>query len=332
LSAKNSYRLPNWVSYPLLFVELVVLVLLLSWLYFTRPVDTYTVPGLVGAELTEVQQILAEENIDYDVEWRSSLRTPEGEIIRQRPSPGREARLNRTLRLYVSRGAEEVRVPDLRGESLMSAQSELSARGEAGDLEGPLVNIGNVARVYSNSVAEGEIIHQDPEPGAVVLQGSQLDLLISRGSWPETTVVPPVIDQDIEAARRLLEEQGLEVGRVRHVLDPEADPSMVLEQSPAARIVATPGEEVALTVNLDDPQPRARDERYSLFRFTPPRSLVPRKARVDLVDERGTRTVFEDDISPGQRIEFLASYSGTTRLMFYWDGELQKVREVESSG
>ncbi len=332
MSDKKGYRLPRWVSYPLLFVEIVVFVLMLSWLYFTRPVDTYTVPGMVGSELTEVEEILDEENIDYDVEWRSSLRTPEGEIIRQRPSPGREARLNRTLRLYVSRGAEEVRVPDLRGQSLMAAQSELAARGEAGDLEGPLVNIGNVARVYSNSVDEGSIIHQAPEPGALVLQGSQLDLLISRGPWPETTVVPSVTGRDIETARQLLKQQGLEVGRVRHVLDPEANPSVVLEQSPAPRIVTAPGEEVALTVNLDDPQPRAREERYSLFRFTPPRSLVPRKARVDLVDEQGTRTVFEDDVDPGQRIEFLTSYSGPTRLMFYWNGELQQIREVESPG
>lgn len=324
--------LPRWVLLPLAVIEIILLFSLSFWIYFTRSVETYRVPDITGEKIKLSRDFLAKKGYKYRVEWRSSLKTPQGVILTQLPSPGAEIKENRTITLYVSEGPEYIEVPDLRGKSLTAARNYIvQEQKEAESIVGPLVSIGNIARVHSEAVPEDHVILQEPRPGKRVLRGAQLALLVSRGNWPRTTVVPAVKGRDLSEARKLLHGSELKLGDVNHTLKPDSPPSTVLAQTPPPHRVVAPGQRVALTVNLSEQRVDTGSTRYSLFRISPPRTLVPGQLEARLIDEQGERIVYNREVPPGKQVEFVAAFTGKSRLQIYWNDELFKIRELEAS-
>ncbi len=322
-------RLPIWVSVPLVIVELVILSLLFYWLYLTRPVETYRIPEFIGSRKAAALEQLREDGVRYEIEWQSSLKTAEGTVLGQRPAPGERIKINRTVKLQVSRGAEKVRVPDLTGRSLMEVENQLISRTGAERPAGPLLNIGNIVRIYSEAVESGRVVAQDPEPGVAIHQGSRIDLLISRGSWPKTLVMPDLRGLSVARASEIISRRSLKSGDHRHVLETAEPPSVVLQQDPAPGLVVNSGQAVALTVNLSDTRPAVSRRKYTLVNFNPPPVVISGHLKVRLIDQRGERTVFDESVLPGEKVEFLIEYTGKSRLMFYWNEQLYRIRELE---
>ncbi len=324
----SNRRLPLWASLPLVAIELIVLLLLLYWIYLTRPVETYQVPEFIGLDKSSAVASLEEAGMDYVLEFRSSLKTAEGLVIGQQPAPGDEIKVNRMIKLQVSRGAEKIQVPDLRSKNLMEVENILIQLGEQYPLEGEVLNLGNIARVFSDRVENGKVIQQDPEPGVRVFQGSQVDLLIGRGSWPRTVIVPDLRGEPIDQLDRLLEQYGLTAGDKRYVLDRNTAPSLIIEQDPPPGVVATAGQKIGLTVNLSEIDPVVEQTRYTLVRFNPPPVVIEGHLRVQLVDQRGERPLLDSYIQPGERVELLVEYEGAARVLFFWNDELYQIREL----
>ncbi len=321
---------PNWVVIPLAIIEIVILLSFSFWFYFTRSVETHRVPDLLGEKMKFSRRFLEKRGYKYRVKWRSSLNSPEGVILNQVPGPGTEIKENRPITIYGSRGPEYITVPDLRGKSLPAAKNYIVRRKkEAESVVGPLLNLGNIARVHSEKIKNNHVILQEPPPGAKVLRGSQLALLVSRGKWSRTTIVPEVEGDSLSKARRILKNHQLKVGEIRHIFRPDSPPSVVLAQTPGARRIVEPGQRVTLTVNLSRPQANSNTNYYTLFKLSPPRGLVPGNMKALLVDEQGERVVFNQEVKPGEEVEFLAAFKGKSRLQIYWNDEIYKIRNLE---
>lgn len=327
--ARRLEKLPTWITYPLLFVQFVVLLALCTWLYVTRSVETVEVPNVTNQPVEEARYTLGEYGLGYRVIERSSTRTPEDQVIRQVPRPGQRTMETRSVELYVSAGPEVVEVPSLIGQTLFSARNELN-RLQAGssDSPGPLLNLGNIARVYRNGTEPDQIIQQNPQPGRTVVRGTQVDVLVSKGEWPRRTVVPDLSGRAVPEAESVLRENHLEVGNVRYVLDTEEPPSVVLDQSPASGQIVRRERPVSLTVNLSK-EAQVAPRRYTFVRITPPLALEPGRLRVKLIDRRGERVVYDQDVEPGREVEFLVSVRGDAQIVIYWNGEIHQFRRLE---
>ena len=96
----------------------------------------------------------------------------------------------------------------------------------------------------SVDVPPGQVISQDPPPGARVEAGSTVTLIVSVG--PQTITVPDLVGEPLEAAREELSGLGLEVEVA--TASSEVTSTVVLEMYPAPGAVVSAGDSVRLTI------------------------------------------------------------------------------------
>jgi serine/threonine-protein kinase len=161
---------------------------------------------------------------------------PAGEVLRQNPPAGETVREGSVVRLRVSQGEETEIVPDVLQQSQASAEAELAALGFEV----------SVSREPSDTVEEGLVIRQSPNPGEEAPVGSTVAIVISDGPSPVT--VPDVRGQDQGSAESALENRGFQVQvEEQDTTDPTQE-GRVVSQNPAPGVQVDPGSTVTIVV------------------------------------------------------------------------------------
>jgi eukaryotic-like serine/threonine-protein kinase len=192
-----------------------------------------TVPTLAGRPRRQAEEQLRDAGFEPRVQRSFSDTVPRGRVIDTSPPGGTTIERGSTVILNVSRGREQVEVPDVVGKSEDNARSELEGAG---------LRVGQVTEEASDE-DPGTVIEQSPAGGEQVARGGAVDLVIARA-----VPVPDVVDSTEEEATATLEDAGFEV-RVREqtVTDPAQD-GVVLDQSPAADEERRQGARVTIVV------------------------------------------------------------------------------------
>jgi len=86
------------------------------------------------------------------------------------------------------------------------------------------------SRFYSDDVAIGHIVSQEPAPGQKVRKGWRVRIAESMG--PQRNVVPSVIGDSPRAAELNIKQRGLELGTVSSMSLPGVPSDQVIAQSP----------------------------------------------------------------------------------------------------
>ena len=115
------------------------------------------------------------------------------------------------------------RVPDLTGLSLERAVGEGSALGYEVVASG---------RQYSDDVDEGDVIYQIPPPGNYLAAGDTVFALVSLGS--QETRIPDLEGLDIENARSVLRQLGVEVAGIQREASELLPQNVVVRSDPPA--------------------------------------------------------------------------------------------------
>jgi eukaryotic-like serine/threonine-protein kinase len=143
--------------------------------------EVATVPDLIGLSEDEAFARLREEGLAPGQRTREhSSEVPEGRIISTDPAAGTEVPVRSRVAYVVSAGEELVTVRPVVNRSEADAIFRLEDQG----LEV------NVIREYSDVVAEGFVIRQDPGPGQEVPAGSTITIVVSRGPEPQPEPEP----------------------------------------------------------------------------------------------------------------------------------------------
>jgi serine/threonine-protein kinase len=133
--------------------------------------DQVAIPDLEGSSVEEAQAAL----IDLGLEPSGPVEEPSetvdaGSVTRTDPASGEQVEPGSTVTIFVSTGAEQVAVPEVRCQSFGSAQNELSQAGLNPVISSETVEV-NTACPLGNKVAE-----QDPAPGTEVDPGTTVML------------------------------------------------------------------------------------------------------------------------------------------------------------
>ena len=123
-----------------------------------------------------------------------------GNVVSTDPAAGVQAAKGSSVNITISKGTEQVTVPDLRGMSADQAQRVLASyglNGQQGDT------------VFSDDVEENRVAQQDIAAGTTAYKGDTITFHLSKG--PETASVPNVQGLDFETARDRLEAAGFTV-------------------------------------------------------------------------------------------------------------------------
>ena len=173
-----------------------VLVLLgsgVGWFFSAGPGAFKTVPIVAGQDQSSAEATLQAIHLDYSVSTINDKDVAAGEVIRTEPAAGQLA--FGKVKLIVSLGPKQLKVPDLTGQNLVDATATLVKAGlERGSITS-----------WFDSAALGTVYDYTGKDGAVILDGTKIDLKISLGP------IPIVSGLDASVAKTALQAVGLVV-------------------------------------------------------------------------------------------------------------------------
>ncbi len=195
------------------------------------------VPDVVGRQMALATQLLEARKLRVNVAEIYDEKIPPGQVVSQSPEAGSSVKEERVVTIYVSRGGEELTMPDLKGLSRRAAEDKLGKMG---------LKVGSVYEKEAESDT-GTILEQEPAPGAKIAKGSSVDLTISKGKQIKTVRVPDYTGGTVEAARTGLASIRLKVGSVTRQASKQA-PGTIISQTPVGGTPMEEGAEVDFVV------------------------------------------------------------------------------------
>ncbi|MFJ6660632.1 Stk1 family PASTA domain-containing Ser/Thr kinase [Streptomyces sp. NPDC091377] len=196
------------------------------------------VPRVLGQSEAEARDRLTEAGLDVgEVKHAFSDAYERGTVMGTDPEPGHRIRQNDAVGITVSDGPETVRVPDLQGMALDRAKDLLKEEG---------LEPGMVTREFHATVAKGSVVRSEPTGGTERRAGSAVALVVSKGSPVD---VPDVTGEELESARALLQEAGLEVKVAAERVNSQLEAGQVASQSPGDGTRVAEGDTVTLTLS-----------------------------------------------------------------------------------
>lgn len=218
----------------LLFISVVAGGGVWAWQTYA-PVD---VPSVAGSNQSVAAAALTNAGFTHvRVTREFSTEVPAGEVIRSIPSEGTQLRRAAPVTLVVSRGVQQVPVPNLTRLTASDAARQVAALG---------LSLATQQNQFNETVPAGSVITTKPQPGTKVNVGSEVTLIVSKG--PAPVAVPSVKGLDSGTASATIQAAGLMVSRTDSFND-TVPKGRVISISPTAGELIAKGSTVTLTVS-----------------------------------------------------------------------------------
>ena len=190
-----------------------------------------TVPDVKGMSYSEAKEVLEAKGLKIEKadEPIASQKVEKGKIVSQTPSKNSKVKKGRTVRVILSAGNTELKVPDLKGLSYKEAKTLLSEMG---------LQISKGDEVDSDSVTEGLIASQYPSAKTKVDKGDIITVNISKGK--KDAVIPKLVGTTFTSesdVSDILSKYGYKLGKVSYEESYET-PGTIIKQSPDAGTTA----------------------------------------------------------------------------------------------
>ena len=272
------------------------------------------VPDVTGKTVVEAQNILAKAKLGYTIDEEYNIKVAPGTVISQNPGAKRMVKEGRKITLVVSKGVELGDVPNLKGKRLTEAKAILkSSRFE----------LGRVSYRYVSGSPEETILEQSVAPPAKLPIGTKLDVVINIKS--DQVVLPDLVGLNSSSAKNKLNDLGLVLGKVNMVVSKEPD-NTVIEMNPASKEVVNVGTVVDITVAKNVETSKPQQSQY--VEFIVPAGSDHQEIKIVVVDDAGSRVVYNNAHKPGVRLRQQIEGTGNIRVQFYSNDKLVEERSL----
>jgi beta-lactam-binding protein with PASTA domain len=287
--------------------------------FLMPPTTTITVPSFVGQTLVDADAEIARLHLSAAVvDHTMSDRYPKDVIIMQRPDAGREVRPGRQISFVISDGVIARLMPDLRYQSMREVSLDLSRSH---------LKFGKISYQRSDVVPDGHVISQVPAPLSNVDEGQSVDLVMSKGGRA-TSKVPNFVGMQIDAARRLAEKSGIQLGQlVWTPLGAKGPPhGVVARQVPPPNTKIAAYQPVSLQISAGRYESGRIIRQVHVVVSVPVpddyHSGQPLDLKLTVYDATGRYDLYHAFAEPGQKLDFTVTAVGTSVLGMYLNGEL----------
>jgi serine/threonine-protein kinase len=172
LHEPQNKKLLNYVLLGL-FAGIIMLIVNAIFVNYFEAIPKVEVPLLTGKQVDEATGILRTYGFRYKVAgYISDDTVSPNAIVSTIPEAGRVVKKQRIIKLFVSKGGEDLLIPDLVERSLSSMQPVLNDKG---------FKVTVTERVFSNKFPYGQIMSQDPGPGLPAKKGDEIKVVLSNG-------------------------------------------------------------------------------------------------------------------------------------------------------
>ena len=198
------------------------------------------VPDLVGVEKEEAERMLTELKLELEVEEEVfDNEKPAGFIVSQDPEANSEIKQKNKVKVKVSKGPEEVKVPNFVGMNIKEVRELVASLGLLLD----------ETREFSSKVEKDYVIKQDVKANETIGGGSEIKIVVSDGKEIKKAKVPDVVGKTEEEARRLISDSKLLVKEIIYVQDTSRADATVVNQDIVAGDEVDELTPITLTVN-----------------------------------------------------------------------------------
>lgn len=171
-------------------------------LWVSQGSEQVDMPEVVGMPEADAKKALTDAGfIIGEVTQQYSDDVEEGLVVSQDPVGGQPANKGSVVKLVVSKGGEQVPVPNIEGLSLDAARKKAEDAG---------LTINQTGSEHSDTISSGCIISQSPAAGTKVAKGTAINYVVSLGE-DNTVNVPNVVGSSESYARSAIEGAGLKV-------------------------------------------------------------------------------------------------------------------------
>ena len=172
-----------------LLAVLMIIVFFGIGVYFTSAPGQVTLPsGLIGKSAVEAAAVLERLGLKTETRQEFNDRHPSGIVYETVPREGTDLRAGKSVLLYVSKGVEPVKIPDVVGKKVDDAQREIRAAG---------LVMGKTEVEFSEVIDKGLVMSQSPVGETEARKKSAVNLVVSKGAEP----VPDAGPVDIEPSQ-----------------------------------------------------------------------------------------------------------------------------------
>ena len=169
-------------------------------LVVSKGAERYTIPSLLKLTPEAAVNLLAKSPLTVgEITEVFNASIPKGFVISSNPAQGAKVKRDTVVDLVVSKGFETFNLASFVGTNGEQALNELTAAGF------------NVTTTYAfdEKAMPGEVISQQPAPGAPLPKGAAVEIFVSKGS--AFVYIPNVMRYTQDRAVALLEDLGLKV-------------------------------------------------------------------------------------------------------------------------
>ena len=217
---------------------------------YTHNGQTITVPSLKGLTVTEVEELLKDKDLDYEILDSVYLEKAEkGVVLEQSPESNDLVKKNRTIYITVSKiTPPKISLPDVVDMSQRLAVAKLETYG---------LKIGRLDYTPSeclNCVVKMSVRGKQVFPNDLIAKGSTINLTLGSGTSNEQVLVPYIVNETKEEAINSLQSTFLNIGaEIYEDCKTKADSASarVYRQSPTGRSVTNMGSSVDVWLTND---------------------------------------------------------------------------------
>lgn len=216
---------------------LVIAAALAGWYFTLGPGGRVAVPNVAGKTALQAREVLVKAQFKVNTQREYSDTVAAGKATRTNPKAGQKAKKNSQVDLYISRGIEYVKVPDLAGKE-----------GEKAGilLKEAKLKIAESSEEYSDEVEKGKIIATAPEAGTSLRHHSGVKVIVSKGKEPVT--LPDFAGKSEEEVAKTLSDLKLKMDKTTEFSD-SVPRGQIIGQEPAAGTTLYHGDQVKVRVS-----------------------------------------------------------------------------------
>jgi len=193
-----------------------------AWWVTMGPGSRTVVPTVAQLSRAAALSSLERSHLRSTVSESFDEGVPSGVVLAQDPVPGSEVSKLSSVALTVSKGQERYAAPGLVSSAADAAAATLQTAG---------LQLGTRTDAFSETVAAGTVISQDPAPGTSLKRNTVVTITVSKGRQP--VPVTDLTGKPADEARRALTAAGLKVGEGPAVNSDTVPNGLIVSQTPA---------------------------------------------------------------------------------------------------
>ena len=213
------------------------------------------VPDLVGKTEEEAKSLTNEAHIGIQMMGEEASNQEKGRISSQDIPAGTMVQEYSTLKYYISKGSQDITIPDTDGRTGIEAQQLLEDMGLVVEVQKEYSDLDDNGYPL---VDPGYAYYTMPEAGSSAKSGDTVTLVISRGvDYGDSAEVPSVVGMTQNDAITTL---GKFVDiNIQKEMNPDIAAGEVISQSPEAYSYTDPDQPITITVSTGSQDPAAAE-------------------------------------------------------------------------